>query len=363
MGDLKAVSWKEFKVRDIFPPINIKKYAKKPESVGNVPFISCQTTNNGIASYCGEIPEVQHCITVSTNGNCFDCFYHDYPIIPSSDVEVLSKDGITDNKGIALYLCAVLAPNHKLYSYSHKPKNGKVFDTNIVLPTKDDGTPDWEYMAERIKELESERIKELEAYLLATGLEDYELTEEDKQVLAEQPQLKEFKIGELFDVINNPQLDKENFVFSDNALYPYFTRTENNNGVFGYVEYLDDEHKIKGNSLAVGMISMKFHYMSHDFYAGQFTKTLIPKFKSFNETLALFFVSILNKYSSYYQGYLVREFVPRVKNTVCNLPVGKDGQPNWDYMEHYIRVMEKLVIADTVKWKDKMIEVTKSVVA
>ena len=151
---------------------------------------------------------------------------------------------------------------------------------------------------------------------------------------------KEFKIGELFDVINNPQLDKENFVFSDDALYPYFTRTENNNGILGYVEYLDDKHKIRGNSLAVGMISMKFHYMFHDFYAGQFTKTLIPKFKCFNETLALYFISILNKHSSYYQSYLVREFVPRVKNTVCNLPVGKDGQPNWNYMTEYIKELE-----------------------
>ena len=120
---------------------------------------------------------------------------------------------------------------------------------------------------------------------------------------------KSFKIKQLFTVINNPQLDKENFVFSEDAKYPYFTRTENNNGILGYVEYLDDEHKIKGNSLAVGMISMKFHYMAHDFYAGQFTKTLIPTFEGFDEYLALFFIGILNKHSSYYQSYLVREFV------------------------------------------------------
>lgn len=89
---------------------------------------------------------------------------------------------------------------------------------------------------------------------------------------------KNFYIKDLFDVINNPQLDKENFVFSKSAEYPYFTRTENNNGILGYVEYLDEKHKIKGNSLTVGMISMRFHYMQHDFYSGQFTKTLIPKF-------------------------------------------------------------------------------------
>ena len=116
---------------------------------------------------------------------------------------------------------------------------------------------------------------------------------------------KDFCIKELFDVINNPQLDKGNFVFSESAEYPYFTRTENNNGILGYVEYLDEEHKIRGNSLAVGMISMKFHYMQHDFYAGQFTKTLIPKFQGFDEKIALYFMAILNKHSAYYQSYLV----------------------------------------------------------
>lgn len=161
---------------------------------------------------------------------------------------------------------------------------------------------------------------------------------------------KPYKIDQLFTVINNPQLDKENFVFSDNATYPYFTRTETNNGILGYVEYLDDEHKIQGNSLAVGMISMRFHYMAHDFYAGQFTKTLIPKFDNFDEKLALFFIGILNKYSSYFQSYLVREFITRVSNTVCELPVIKNPDTNheytvddidWEYIRDRITELER----------------------
>jgi len=161
---------------------------------------------------------------------------------------------------------------------------------------------------------------------------------------------KTFHISDLFDVINNPQLDKENFTFSKDAQYPYFTRTENNNGILGYVEYLDEDHKIIGNSLAVGMISMKFHYMAHDFYAGQFTKTLIPKFVDFDETLALFFISVLNKHSAYYQSYLVREFVPRVNNTKIDLPVIENPNPDheytvndidWQYMRDRITELER----------------------
>ena len=39
-------------------------------------------------------------------------------------------------------------------------------------------------MQERIEELEQERIEELEQYLVATGLNDYELTDEDIKTLS-----------------------------------------------------------------------------------------------------------------------------------------------------------------------------------
>ena len=163
----------EFKVGDVFKPLKLKKYAKVPTSEGDVPFVSCKVTDNGIASYCGEAPEVEHCITVSTNGNCFDCFWHDYPIIPSSDVEVLHLDGVTDNRERAVYICGVLAPNSALYSYTNKPKNGKVFDTKISLPVVPSADPahvyapadiDWGYMERYIRATEKLVMADVVAY-------------------------------------------------------------------------------------------------------------------------------------------------------------------------------------------------------
>lgn len=37
--------------------------------------------------------------------------------------------------------------------------------------------------------------------------------------------------------------------------------------------------------------------------------------------------------------------------------------PDWDFMEKYIRAIEKIVIADVVQYKDAMISKTKEVVA
>lgn len=132
---------------------------------------------------------------------------------------------------------------------------------------------------------------------------------------------KTVKAFELFEIKGNPQLDKESFVFGKNSEYPYFTRTVNNNGILGYVDQLDDSHLIKGNSLAIGMMGMKFFYMNHDFYAGQFTKTAFPLFDGFNEKIALWFISVFNKSSERFKASAVRDFEKLFKNTEILIPV------------------------------------------
>jgi len=78
----------------------------------------------------------------------------------------------------------------------------------------------------------------------------------------------------LFEIKGNPQLNKESFTFTEEAQYPYFTRTILNNGIAGYVKYLDEAHKIKGNCLAVGMMAMKFFYMNKIFMQDNSLKEL-----------------------------------------------------------------------------------------
>ena len=87
------------------------------------------------------------------------------------------------------------------WNYSVKFNRTHVKALKIELPVIESSDPkhtytpediDWKYMNERIKELENERIKELEnerikeldAYLKVTGLDDYELSEEDKKLLS-----------------------------------------------------------------------------------------------------------------------------------------------------------------------------------
>lgn len=52
----------------------------------------------------------------------------------------------------------------------------------------------------------------------------------------------------------------------------------------------------------------------------------------------------------------------KMKTIEIFLPVTFDGGIDFDYMERYIRAIEKLAIADVVKYKDGLIDATKQVV-
>lgn len=52
----------------------------------------------------------------------------------------------------------------------------------------------------------------------------------------------------------------------------------------------------------------------------------------------------------------------RVKLCEIALPVTSDGNIDFEYMKRYIRAIEKLAIANVVKYKDKLMATSKQVV-
>ena len=108
------------------------------------------------------------------------------------------------------------------------------------------------------------------------------------------------------------------------------------------MEYLNEENKIKGNCLAVGMLGMQFFYMEKDFYSGQFTKTLYPKedkLPLFNCWVAQYFITILNKFQTIYQGGLVRDFEDTFNKSEFFLPF-KNNKVDLNYIQEFITELQ-----------------------
>jgi hypothetical protein len=97
------------------------------------------------------------------------------------------------------------------------------------------------------------------------------------------------------------------------------------------------------------MIAMKFFYMKHDFYAGQFTKTAFPLFKGFNERVALWFATWFNKSSEIYKNLLVRHFEQAFYDTIICVPF-INGKVATDFIEERMRELEEERMRELEAW-------------
>lgn len=147
--DLSVNKWGDFRIGDIFCKIKAKHFSKIPDENGDLPFISSKSDNNGVAGYVDADGIKGNCITISTNGSCFDCFYQPEPIAISNDVEALYNENL--NMYNAMFIITVMNLEKVKYNYGRKPKNGKIYDTVIKLPITSSGKPDWHFMENYIK--------------------------------------------------------------------------------------------------------------------------------------------------------------------------------------------------------------------
>lgn len=229
---------------------------------------------------------------------------------------------------------------------------------------------DWNYM--------QERITELEHYLIATGLNDYELTTEDKEILASKltngevlqnstsgnGYLKEarmFKIGDLFEV-KTPlkRLNANTIEITNNIGHPYVVRSSTNNGIRGYIDE-DETYLNEGNTLSFGQDTATVFWQEKPYFTGDKIKVLKPKFEC-NCEIANYITNAITKAFSLYSWGSQSFKVSVIENTKILLPITCNGTPDWSFMENYIRAIEKEVIKDVVDFKDEIIKQTKNVI-
>ena len=147
---------------------------------------------------------------------------------------------------------------------------------------------------------------------------------------------KLFSIGQLFTITRGKRIVREqdyekNIV--ENFKIPVITTTTVNNGIDGY--YIKSNSK--GNVLitcgeASGMFTT---YQKNPVWALDTVRILDPKFK-FNKNIALFLIPILN--ANMFRFSYGRKAKPsHVRSIKIKLPVDKNGNPDWEYMENYIK--------------------------
>lgn len=386
--------FKEFIMKDIFHKVELKRIKKTFNKVNDIskeqtrdfclPLINAKNGDNGIMYY-GRMSDWEsdtYCIDIINDGavstgNVYaqpqrtGVLYNAYMIKPNKVIE---------STEILLFLAKTIEKAIKRkFGYDNKATWEKVKVMGIALPIIENSNPnheytvddiDWEYMRNYITELEHDRITELDAYLKASNLNDYELTETDKKVLSEKPSYTSFTIDSVFYPLKVGFVGKGKKIGSatkepdEEHCIPLTCAKIGDNGVMywgkkgDFITYTNTLSVIADGAISAGLVYAQPEEAgaySHSYFIDTKEKNVSKYAKQFLSTVLT--KVVYPKYS--------REDTPRwnkIEKDIIYLPSKSDGTPDFNYMENYIRAIEKLVIADVVKYKNKVIEETRKVV-
>ena len=167
--------------------------------------------NNGIKGFISESEEfLNPWNTITFAQDTFFAFYQKNPFFTWNWVKVLALKNKEMTEELGLFLAANINFKIKDLSWWVWANMKSISEIVIHLPTLWNWELAYDYMenyikeieAYHIKEIEAYHIKEIEAYLKATGLSDYELSNDEKLALENilSSNSKKFRLDELFEV-------------------------------------------------------------------------------------------------------------------------------------------------------------------
>ena len=325
--NLNTPLWKEFTIGDYFDVYLSSGDLKIDDcEPGNIPLISSGSTNNGIVGYIDEKGDGKaqifkaNCITVDMFCNAF-YQNEDFYAVSHGRVNILCPK-FKCNLQIGLFICSIIKKEQFKYSYGRAVYSSEIARMIIKLPSTPDNEPDWNYMEQYIKSIKHKPLSTANqggCSSLTLGVESW----------------KPFKIKDLFVLqtgkAHSDMLDEGNDI-------PYIGAKKSDNGVMYHCAY-NPELAQKGNCIIFicnGQGSVGYaNYMNKSFIG---TTDIVAGYNEhLNQYNGLFIATVLclerPKYS------FGRKWKTHLSDTEINLPVSKNGEPDWLYMENYMKAL------------------------
>jgi hypothetical protein len=280
---------------------------------GTVPLISSGDTDNGVAGFFDIKPLYKKVISVARTGSVGSAFYHPYSCTINSDCIVLEPKENFSNEQMFVFV-ALLRKNIYRYSYGRKVTPERLLATKI---------PDNIYYSKKIdfKKKISSLSKSFSNKKLSLSPEKW----------------KWFSYPDVFDLTkghynNRPELDAKGI--------PFISATDSNNGITDFVTK-NGTKIFTGKSISVsndGSIGNAF-YQENDFtcsHSVNIIKINKKYNKELNQYIALFLIPLIQK-EKFRFNYGFKWRIERMKESKIKLPVDKTGNPDWKFMENYIK--------------------------
>ncbi|WP_236847908.1 MULTISPECIES: restriction endonuclease subunit S [Campylobacter] len=333
---------------------------KKEHINGNGEYvITAGLSNNGILGKTDIKAKIFEPKTITID--MFGCaFYRQFQYKMVTHARVFSLKPsfeITDKQG--MFLSCSLNFLRFLFGYENMCSWEKIKNHKIKLPITASGEIDFDFMESFIAELEAERVRELEAYLKASGLSDTTLSPDEKSALNTWNSRiwQEFKFKDIFNNIKQGRrVKKDDQIDGD---IPFIMSGITNTG---FVKNISNPIEIyPKNSITIDIFGNTF-YRNYVYGAGDDTGIYWNDMKDYSKLVMLFFTTSMAKsvYGKFDFGKKLRS--SQSLDFTMKLPITASGEIDFDFMENFIKAIQKLIIKDLVIWSQKKIEATKQVV-
>ena len=360
---LRTVKWGEFKYKEVFNRIEQGRRLKKDDQIdGTIPFVMSGTTNAGVVNYISNpvASFPKNAITIDIFGNTF---YRNYAFGAGDDTGVYWNDTTAYSSNAMLFFAVAMQKSMMgRFSYGKKLRSSQSEDFTMHLPVTDDGAIDFDFMesfiaeleAERVAELEAERVAELSAYLTVSGLDNYELSNDEEDALKNFQSLKwdTYNLEKLFGKSTRGKRLKGDDRIA--GTLPFVTAGEASEGISAYIS--NEVEVFEKNTTTIDMFGSakyrNYKYGADDHVAIVHTEAVPMK-------AAIFVTSACHKAAHTGKFDYGHNFYAKDADALdIQLPT-KDGKPDYDTMTALISAVQKLVIKDVVLYADRKIEGTR----
>lgn len=152
--------WKVFKINQVFNLFTGASISQDKFCEGKIPRITATDVNNGIGLFTNKMETknyrvFKNFISVSFLGSIF---YHGYEASLDMKIHGLQIKNRELNSDLAKFIITCLKNSLPKTSYGNQLSSKDLLTKRILLPVKNDGTPDWTFMEEYVQ-IKSNQIK------------------------------------------------------------------------------------------------------------------------------------------------------------------------------------------------------------
>lgn len=325
--------WKEFFVGDIANIESGSNISSDAREKGKIPYITASFNNNGVTDFISNRESVdRNFISVNSNGSIGYSFYHKYKSICSNDCRKLNLK-TSNNEYVSLFITNQISCQRDKYNYGYKMGTKRLQRQYIMLPVTDEGEPDWNFMENYIKQIETKQKENYKDFAIQKlkNLEYKEIPKLNEKTWKASEIENFFKIYTGGDMIIS-KLNPGNI--------PLITHSLSENGVTKYIEEQGSNIKKFNCNMTISLAdrgNFGAFVQMIDFYIGTRVKAL--EFKicdiSINKEILMFFSNCINAQATKFNyGNNCCANIGKLK---IMLPIKQDETPDYEYMEQYIK--------------------------